>query len=68
MAPAGWRVPSDADWQKLVDKLGGKEVAGEALKASRPCPVATDSSAMGTSTIRAATGSGGLPPRMEPSP
>ena len=44
LAPAGWRVPSDADWQKLVDKLGGDEDAGEALKATAPAWDGTNSS------------------------
>jgi uncharacterized protein (TIGR02145 family) len=35
LAPAGWRVPSIRDWQKLVDELGGEKVAGEALKDDR---------------------------------
>jgi uncharacterized protein (TIGR02145 family) len=44
LAPAGWHVPSDADWQKLVDKLGGDEDAGEALKATAPAWDGTNSS------------------------
>ncbi len=44
LAPAGWRVPSDANWQKLVDELGGKEVAGEALKAAAPAWDGTNTS------------------------
>jgi uncharacterized protein (TIGR02145 family) len=35
LCPSGYHVPSDADWQKLVDELGGEEVAGEALKDDR---------------------------------
>jgi len=30
--PPGWHLPSDAEWQKLVDFAGGKEVAGKKLK------------------------------------
>lgn len=32
LAPNGWRVPSQADWQVLLDYLGGEEVAGGKLK------------------------------------
>ncbi|MCL2101746.1 MAG: hypothetical protein FWH22_08565, partial [Fibromonadales bacterium] len=32
--PRGWRLPSDAEWQRLIDFAGGKEVAGNKLKAS----------------------------------
>ncbi len=35
LCPPGYHVPSDADWQKLVDEEGGEEVAGEALKDHR---------------------------------
>jgi uncharacterized protein (TIGR02145 family) len=32
IAPAGWHVPSDTEWQTLVDYLGGSTVAGGKLK------------------------------------
>ncbi len=32
IAPEGWHVPSDAEWQTLVDYLGGDAVAGGKLK------------------------------------
>ncbi len=32
IAPAGWHVPSDAEWQTLVDHLGGSGVAGGKMK------------------------------------
>jgi uncharacterized protein (TIGR02145 family) len=32
IAPAGWHVPSDAEWQTLVDYLGGSSVAGGKMK------------------------------------
>jgi len=32
IAPAGWHVPSDAEWQSLVDYLGGDAIAGGKLK------------------------------------
>jgi len=32
--PDGWHLPSEGEWQTLVDLVGGKEVAGSMLKAS----------------------------------
>jgi uncharacterized protein (TIGR02145 family) len=32
IAPAGWHVPTDAEWQTLVDYLGGDAVAGGKMK------------------------------------
>lgn len=32
IAPAGWHVPTDKEWQTLVDYLGGNEIAGGILK------------------------------------
>ena len=34
LAPEGWHIPSDAEWTKLTDFLGGKEVVGGKLKAT----------------------------------
>jgi uncharacterized protein (TIGR02145 family) len=34
IAPAGWHVPTDAEWQTLVDCLGGDAVAGGNMKES----------------------------------
>ena len=34
LCPAGWHVPSDAEWSKLTDYLGGENVAGGKLKES----------------------------------
>jgi len=33
VCPEGWRIPSNADWQKLIDFTGGDKVAGKTLKA-----------------------------------
>lgn len=32
LAPAGWHVPTQADWNTLFDYLGGKAIAGGKLK------------------------------------
>jgi len=32
--PPGWHLPSDAEWQELVDFAGGEDIAGERLKAT----------------------------------
>jgi uncharacterized protein (TIGR02145 family) len=32
LAPAGWHIPSDADWTILTDYLGGEDTAGEKMK------------------------------------
>lgn len=37
-APEGWRVPSANDWQSLVDGLGGKSRAFQALRAPHGWP------------------------------
>jgi len=32
--PSGWHLPSDAEWQTLVNFAGGKEIAGNKLNSS----------------------------------
>ncbi len=34
VCPTGWHLPSDFEWQTLIDYLGGAELAGEKLKSS----------------------------------
>ncbi|TRZ52035.1 hypothetical protein D4S03_04080 [bacterium] len=34
ICPRGWHLPSDAEWQKLSDYLGGKSVAGGKMKST----------------------------------
>ncbi|MFA6836784.1 MAG: FISUMP domain-containing protein [Fibrobacteraceae bacterium] len=34
ICPSGWHVPDNADWQTLMDEVGGIDVAGTALKAN----------------------------------
>jgi uncharacterized protein (TIGR02145 family) len=33
LCPAGWHVPSNAEWQIMIDHLGGNDIAGGKLKA-----------------------------------
>ena len=33
LTPVGYHIPSDADWTKLTDFLGGEEVAGTKMKS-----------------------------------
>jgi uncharacterized protein (TIGR02145 family) len=34
LAPAGWTLPTDADWARLVNNLGGPGTAGSKLKST----------------------------------
>jgi uncharacterized protein (TIGR02145 family) len=34
LAPAGWHIPTDREWQTLIDFLGGSSFAGDAMKDS----------------------------------
>ena len=34
LAPKGWRIPSDVDWENLIKELGGAAVAGAKLKSA----------------------------------
>lgn len=34
LAPEGWKIPSDEDWSRLVDFLGGESVAGTKMKST----------------------------------
>jgi uncharacterized protein (TIGR02145 family) len=33
LCPAGWHVPTDAEWTALIDSLGGEAIAGGKMKA-----------------------------------
>jgi uncharacterized protein (TIGR02145 family) len=33
LCPAGWHIPTDAEWTILTESLGGQQVAGDKLKA-----------------------------------
>ena len=32
LAPEGWKIPSDEDWSRLTDYLGGESLAGKKMK------------------------------------
>mgnify|MGYP001553675913 CR=1 FL=1 len=34
LAPEGWKIPSDEDWTRLTDFLGGESVAGKEMKST----------------------------------
>jgi uncharacterized protein (TIGR02145 family) len=34
LAPEGWKIPSDEDWSRLTDFLGGERVAGTKMKST----------------------------------
>jgi uncharacterized protein (TIGR02145 family) len=34
LAPKGWKIPSDEDWRRLIDFLGGESVAGKKMKST----------------------------------
>ena len=34
LAPNGWHIPSDAEWTKLTDFLGGEDAAGTKMKST----------------------------------
>jgi uncharacterized protein (TIGR02145 family) len=34
LAPEGWKIPSDEDWTRLTDFLGGESVAGKKMKST----------------------------------
>ena len=34
LAPKGWHIPSDSEWIKLTEFLGGEDIAGQKMKAT----------------------------------
>lgn len=34
LSPKGWHLPTDTDWKKLTDFLGGEEIAGGKMKST----------------------------------
>ena len=38
LAPEGWHIPSESDWDFLADTLGGEDIAADKLKAETEWP------------------------------
>lgn len=57
LAPVGWKIPSDEDWTKLTDFLGGESEAGRKMKFTDFWVNIDDGSADGTNE----SGFSGLP-------
>ena len=58
LCPAGWHVPSDAEWTTLIDSLGGASAAGGAMKstATQPTPGGWDTPNTGATNSSGFTG------------
>jgi len=35
LAPAGWHIPSDAEWKRTIDFLGGNKIAAKYMKSEK---------------------------------
>jgi uncharacterized protein (TIGR02145 family) len=54
LCPTGWHVPSDSEWDILINNLGGKEIAGGLMKSISPSwtfPVGSSSNISGFSAL-----------------
>ena len=60
LAPAGWHIPTDAEWSALTTFLGGESVAGEQLKESGLANWVTPNLANNNSGFTALPGGGRL--------
>ena len=60
LAPAGWHIPTDAEWALLVLEMGGDQKAGEALKYTYGWENTKDSSGNGTNASGFEALAGGL--------
>jgi uncharacterized protein (TIGR02145 family) len=49
LAPAGWHVPTDAEWTQLTDCLGGESVAGGKMKLTSTLWQSSNTAAINTS-------------------
>ncbi|MEC4003201.1 fibrobacter succinogenes major paralogous domain-containing protein [Flavobacterium sp. SUN052] len=48
LAPAGWHIPTDAEWSSLTTFLGGEAIAGQKIKEDGTVNWAASASAYGT--------------------
>ena len=53
LAPEGWHVPSDEEWNILIDYLGGDDVAGKKLKSKTGWKIGNGNNRSGFSAIPA---------------
>lgn len=56
LAPAGWHIPSRAEWDVLVDYLGGTSQAGGSMKSTSSLWIAPNSGASNNSGFSALPG------------
>jgi len=49
--PAGWHLPSDEEWETLVNYAGGKDKAGMKLKSSTGWPIVWNNNGNGTDNL-----------------
>ncbi len=56
LCPAGWHLPSDAEWATLIAQLGGDLVAGDALKEAGETHWAEGNTGTNTSNFTALAG------------
>jgi uncharacterized protein (TIGR02145 family) len=61
LCPTGWHVPTDEEWMKLEDILGGNEVAGGKMKSKEPAPDGSQLWNYPNSGATDASGFSGLP-------
>jgi uncharacterized protein (TIGR02145 family) len=50
LAPIGYHIPSDTEWTKLIDYLGGKDVAGTKMKSKSGWECGLEFEGNGTNT------------------
>jgi len=60
LAPEGWHVPTDEEWQILADFLGGEEIAGKKLKSTSGWEKVTDKDGNGDNSSGFTALPGGL--------
>jgi uncharacterized protein (TIGR02145 family) len=59
ICPSGWHIPSDAEWQTLVNFAGGNEIAGKKLKTKNEWKSGNGDDAYGFSALPGGLGVSG---------